>query len=645
VSTFFALRQALFNGRLEEATELFRAIRNDDPGKALDGTEGMFYRNPVLLVNVAEGFARNRQNDTAMALVGWLHERGLASPRSLRLVRDLAYAGQRADSSRGLQQALRDMNREDDTLAFQGALLDMRTGHLEASLKTLDSLLRQRPESMPVQVARIEALMRQGRFPEALEACGTVQVPEDKRWVLRARIHELAGDPARAEEAYRQSLRLNDRPTARLEFANFLLAQGRPDEASAIYQALLQDRPDEPGSLMGLASIDLDQGRPREARARVQRILEKNRRIEYAYILLAKIDLVEGRNDEALLDCDRALALNPNNAYARFLQAQARMQTAMSRKSPMDRKVSLLLADRDLEACDRLVPDNLQILTARLLVKINLEAYADALSIADRLLARDPKNLFLAKTRAELLSRLGRERDLAQALAALETVLPGDEALLFRASLLVSAGKPGPALALLEPHMDRPAVAYRWALLALWAGTDPERVSRAVSGLDLEAPQWFALGVAAEEARQFPLAVAFHRRALERAPGAPEVLNNFAWCSLQAGDFRPQEVLDAARQAHEKLPDNPAVLDTYAAVLLSCGRAEDSARLLRDHDTQVRGHPGLLLALARALEASGDARAAAEAYRSLAAYGDGELPAGIERAWLEEKARAPEGGA
>ncbi len=642
VSTFFALRHYMFNGKFEEGVELFRKIRNDNPRKAMYGPDGIFYRNPVFLVNMAEAFAQNQQTDTALALVGWLHDRGIHSRRSIQLIRDLTYARQQHEQSRDVQQALREMNKDDKSLAFQGAILDMNTGHLEASLKTLDALLREKPKNPPVQVARIDVLTRQGKYREALKASEEPDLPEDKRCVLRARIYEQMGETARAEENYRRSLDLNDRPTAKLEFANFLLAQGRADEASVIYRALLKDKPDEPSSLMGLASIDLDNGRTKEARAKIQRVLEKNQRIGYAYILLAKIDLVEGRNEEAVLDCDRALSLNPNNAYARFLRAQARTQTALSKKDPLDRKVSLLMAERSLNDCDRLYPDNLQILTAWLLVKINLEAYQDALSIADRLLARDPENVFLAKTRAELLSKLGRENDLVNALASLKKILPEEELLLFRASLPASRQEYARALAILAPHVDRASVAYRWALLAPLAGKDPDRIYKTVSGFRFDPAQWFALGVAAEEAKQFSLAVKCYARALEQNPDAPEILNNFAWCSLQAGDFRPQEVADAARRAYEALPDNPAVLDTYATVLLACGRPTDTIRLLQGNDKLVRTHPFLLLSLARALETSGDIRAAADAYRSLAAYSDAELPAGIQREEIEKKMQ-PEG--
>ncbi len=309
VSNFYFIRHCMFNGRFEEGEQLFRNIRNDSPGECLAGVEGIFYRNPVFLVNVAEGFVANKRTDTALYLLSWVHGRGIYSKRSIRLFRDLTYSKQRPALSQEAQKMLEDVSGDDDTVAFQGAVLEMNAGNLDNSLKSLNSLLEKRPASEPVKIARVTVLMRQGKYGEALKECDTLKAPADNICTLRARIYAAMNETAKAEECFKKSIAISGRPVAKLEYANFLLSLGKEDGAFAIYHAILAEKPEEPSALLGLAAIHINGGDPARAREFLNRVMIVNDKIEYLYILLAKTDLLESKADEAVLQCERALAI------------------------------------------------------------------------------------------------------------------------------------------------------------------------------------------------------------------------------------------------------------------------------------------------------------------------------------------------
>jgi tetratricopeptide (TPR) repeat protein len=312
VSNFYFIRHCMFNGRFEEGEELFRNIRNDDPGESLAGVEGIFYRNPVFLVNVAEAFVANRRTDTALYLLSWVHERGIYSKQSIRLFRDLTYSKQRSGLSREAQKMLEDVCGDDETVAFQGAVLEMNAGNLDNSLRSLNSLLERRPESEPVKIARVTVLMRQGKYDEALKECDALKAPAENICTLRARIYAAMNETAKAEECFKKSIAINGKPVAKLEYANFLLSRGKENGAFEIYHSILNEKPEEPSALLGLAAIHINGGDPAGARECLDRVMVVNDKIEYLYILLAKTDLLESKPDEAVLKCRMALAINPD---------------------------------------------------------------------------------------------------------------------------------------------------------------------------------------------------------------------------------------------------------------------------------------------------------------------------------------------
>ncbi|WNG42203.1 tetratricopeptide repeat protein [Archangium violaceum] len=68
-------------------------------------------------------------------------------------------------------------------------------------------------------------------------------------------------------------------------------------------------------------------------------------------------------------------------------------------------------------------------------------------------------------------------------------------------------------------------------------------------------------------------------RAVELQPQDASVLNNLAW--FYVGTNNPQKAFELAKRAVTLAPENPAILDTYAAVLFQSGRCPESLRLQR----------------------------------------------------------------
>jgi putative PEP-CTERM system TPR-repeat lipoprotein len=68
-----------------------------------------------------------------------------------------------------------------------------------------------------------------------------------------------------------------------------------------------------------------------------------------------------------------------------------------------------------------------------------------------------------------------------------------------------------------------------------------------------------------------------YRRALQRVPDNPLLLNNLAWVSHE---LKRPAALEYAERAHDLAPDNPAIMDTLGSILAEAGQVERGLELL-----------------------------------------------------------------
>jgi Tfp pilus assembly protein PilF len=92
-----------------------------------------------------------------------------------------------------------------------------------------------------------------------------------------------------------------------------------------------------------------------------------------------------------------------------------------------------------------------------------------------------------------------------------------------------------------------------------------------------------------------------YEAALAKQPDNGAILNNLAYVYLESGD---PKALATAEKAYAKLPDVPAVQDTYGLALLRAGQADKALSLLRSASSALPGNPEVQLHLGEALLAA-----------------------------------------
>jgi protein O-GlcNAc transferase len=227
---------------------------------------------------------------------------------------------------------------------------------------------------------------------------------------------------------------------ALLDRALTFLRGGRLDEAAALYEEMLQARPDHFDAQHFLGVVRAQQGRHGEALALIAGALKSRPDCAPALSNRGLILQRLGRHEEALARFDRAIALAPGNAEA--LNNRGNALAALAR--PQD---ALASYERALAAR----PDYPEAWHNRGHVLAALDRCEEALASYERALALRPANGEALYRRGNVLARLGRH---GEALASYDRAIaldPGHaEALDNRGNALIALHRPEEALASYE---------------------------------------------------------------------------------------------------------------------------------------------------------------------------------------------------
>ena len=183
-----------------------------------------------------------------------------------------------------------------------------------------------------VQLSLLQALIRQGKFEDALAqvASGPELTGSSRAEVLRLEAAALRGLGRReqAEAAYRAALRLDPgSPQLRSELAALLLDGRRLEAGRELIEEVLADDPDFVPALLLRAQLDAT-GQPASAEVALQRVVDLERAkvpspATYAIALaqLAEVQLRQGNVDAAAANAESLLAVAPQSPPARYVKA------------------------------------------------------------------------------------------------------------------------------------------------------------------------------------------------------------------------------------------------------------------------------------------------------------------------------------
>jgi tetratricopeptide (TPR) repeat protein len=192
----------------------------------------------------------------------------------------------------------------------------------ERALKYADQALERAPEWPWAYAMKARALRGLRRYREALAILeqGIRLSPRDPVLVIqRGRIHVAEGDATRAEQAFREAIRLNPGYSESHTWLGFALTQARRyDAALAAHRAAIALAPDRPWPIVQLGRTLYVKGDLSGAIERFTAAIELDSTYAHAYLYRGLARRRNGDPRGALADFRKILALRPGDRRARI---------------------------------------------------------------------------------------------------------------------------------------------------------------------------------------------------------------------------------------------------------------------------------------------------------------------------------------
>ena len=595
------------------ARELARGGAWGDAAAAFRRIAGLLAGAPVLQMEWAYALRRAGKTDEAFASLHRLHARRFYSRASLELVRDIATEKGLGKEAAEAQAFLEKKFADDPAVTLAGGVLALQSGNLREAASILEALAGRHPDREDVELARLSVMFAAKDYEGVLKAAAASRASAVALAPIQAGALVMLKRDDDACALYEKVLASRREPLTLLSYANLLLRLDKADRAAELYGETLKLQPKNAVARLGLAAMAARRGDWKSARGHAEAAAASAPAIAYAHVLLAEIEIAEGRPDRAAASCQRALGADSKDERAAFLLGVALLDLGRH-----DEAESLL------NRCAAGRPDAAAYQWQLARARLSRGAFGEALAIVDGALSRRlPGESAFQSLRMVLLARMGRPDDAREQWARLAPGLPPARAVLCEAWLLRQEGRTADALARLRSHMEDPHVAYSWAELTLTEG-EAAGVVEALDRHPLDAGRWGRLGELARQKGSMSQAAGCYRRALKSDPDNAQLLNNFAFASLQLDAFDEAEVLAMARKATVVLPGNPSVLHTYATALLRCRKEQECVDRLDKSPALTQGSARLLHLHATAHERLGHWSLAMKSYSACVAHPETE---------------------
>ncbi len=544
------------------------------------------------MVSHAETLHRIRRDAEAFWILDEIHRHGTASRSSLQLLANLS---RRVDKDPQQQWARAELAPNDEEpIEFS---FDLRSSSATAADLAFAQPATPYPNDEVLQVARIQQRMKTEQLEAALDLIQFGSLPTERLQSERAWILWQLGREEESIAAYQRAVEVPQEAAVHASFGDLLLERNREVEAEQQYQQALKIDPRQIEALVGMGTLAQRKGDFLGSREYALAALERNDRQLTALLLLAAADLQLSRLHEGLETCERALAVDPTSVAAVTMKSLIHQELGEYGQAE-----ELLRPLLDPQQPD---PD---LIGPIVLIKQSQGLWQEALDWIDRGLATTPNDVDLLMQRVEALVQLNRADEAAATLEGIQSELPEAMYVGLRAELANTQSEPEQAERILREHLSMPGIALQlWEFLIR-----EERLEEAEQLLTEYAWTMEDLsrcGQVAAVYSAYDLAVASFHAALQKDPDNPTLLNEWAWNSMQAEAVPKEEVIDAARRAHEAASTNLEFLHTYAESLTRSRQYEVCRDLLAD-SVLTQSEPRLSLLLGRSLASLGQSEEA-----------------------------------
>lgn len=574
-------RLLFLNKKFKLAANAFRMVVESN---------NLFLFSHFFVCEWARALYLDNKPEEALQLLGELHLRGIISPTSLTMSRDLALQLDNAELAQKSQEYLIKHFPELQNEVWGQAVLLMSHGKLEEAKIKFQKLEQQNPENTRYSIAKIATEFYQGNYEQTIQACESSTIKPELLVTLKSKSYQLLGKPREALECYHDIPHQQLKAQQKIHLAELLNINQNHEKAIELYHALIQNDPNNHQAYIGLISTHINNEKVETASTLLQQYEEKElpQNADY-YYLMARKELLKNNHSGALGYSQQALFLDPTYTPALFTTGICFYELGDYKKAIK----SLLESEPSFQK-------NLQHQFYLLQTTFYMGQYNDCLQRVEKLLKRKPNDSGLLETKIKCLLQLGHTDAASVFLTQKERTLEKDVFANLKAEILIIQSMPEKAATLLEKNSKYPSCLHHWIKLQLEHDFKKSWLDELVPDA-LPWQDWADLGRLAESFNKFKEASKLYEHALKEQPDNPGLLNNFTWSRLKAGNA-DDSTLKAIERAKELAPKNIDILDTYVELLISREQFDKSLSTLQQNINLVNGDSKLLYLLALSYE-------------------------------------------
>ena len=480
---------------------------------------------------------------------------------------------------------------------------------------------------------KAKLLAAQGKPSEALNQMSQLENESEQILVDRALLSIQAGNYELAKSTLSKLIENAELPN---DYKNLLasvhIKEGDNSEAKALLDDILSSNPSHFSALFNLATVNANLGNYGLAKTSLETLHELRKNDSNVVLMLAKLERRMGNIDAALDYANEAIVLDRNMTEAKLeliaiYQFKGDFESAISVINPIIKqefldpqyialRANLFIqskqfdkASSDLNVLFGIYSADSDSLFDLAIMQRNAKDFSGALKSLDRAIELSPKKYPLYRDKTNLFIQT---QQFDKASASLEITIDKfghtPDTYLFKGHLAMVENDPKEAAELYYKSVEQDNF-FSLALVQLYgmatSGYKEQEFVSLMESIIVPAARtdmhrhlladFYLLNKQNAKAKPHYLAIIKHGQ----YKFTPQVMNNLANIYMQEEEY--ETAMDLSLKAHNKQPNDPAILDTYGWSLVKLGKFDEGLSYLRQSFAMNTADPAIRFHIAVAL--------------------------------------------
>jgi predicted Zn-dependent protease len=237
------------------AQELARSGKNNEAQKVFQNLPDVYLGSPRIIIERARLLDLSGKSSDALAMIGMLHSKKIATKASLELFRDITFKKNMTDEAMQAQKLLEKVYKNDVGVRWAQGVMDLKNGNYDSAITAFSFLSKSYPKEPRFYYGLLTAYFNKGDYDRVIKECSITPSTMSSVLRLQARAYIKREKTPQADSIYTLAMETDKKDIGvKMEYAEFLQHNGNSGKAAQIYRALVDKNMDAIGGDSGKAA-------------------------------------------------------------------------------------------------------------------------------------------------------------------------------------------------------------------------------------------------------------------------------------------------------------------------------------------------------------------------------------------------------